>query len=511
MHKRKIYFYAPAVPHHDFISANTAPLYLNAWLKNHRSDLLDKIQWNKIQFKKIDTQDHLIEQLNSYGIDILCVSVYIWNRESSLSLIKNIKAKISKELTIILGGPSSNPHTDSSLMEQNPDIDFAVYGQGEHAFSEILDYLFNQKKLSVLKSNNLSWRDPGGKIKVGTFQWLNNKNSSPYLESSDLLEQIAKDPDYQNLKFLFPYESSRGCAFNCSFCDWTGGLSHKVYHRSFEIEKEIDLLGRMGFFHIFLADANFGEHRQDFEIIQTMARLKKEKNYNFKIVSTNFSKLNKKNNFKIIDLLLDAQMVRKVKISVQDTNQSVLENIDRPDVPWIDHRKMIRESQQRHPTANFRIELIQGLPGQTPLTWEQTLIDVSGFSLIIYPWVILPNSPAGYDKEYSKKFQINTKFLWLASEPAKVETVISTSSYSYDDYIYFTLLSGLCSGQVSHLPLNGVDRKKLFDMVKKSVFLSETLNTIKQILEDDKITFTEYNMQLQQTILRFAQNVKQSS
>jgi len=506
--RKNIYFYAPAVAAGP-ITLNTTPLYLNSWLKRYHSHLWEKIQWKKIQYKKIENQERLLQEILFHDIDILCIGAYIWNKDHILDLINGIKSKISKDLIVVIGGPSSNPNSDPDLMQKNVDIDFAVYGQGEHAFAEILEKIFNQKKLNALTSNNLAWRDAVNKIKVGTFQWLKNKDISPYLESAELLEQIIKDPEYKYATFLFPYESSWGCQYNCSFCDWSSGLTHKVYHRSFDIEQEIDLLGRLGLVNIYLADANFGQHRQDLQIAETMARFKKEKNYQFKIWSNNWSKLNKKNNFKIIETMIESDLFRNdIKIPVQDTNQLVLANIDRPDVSWVYHRQLIEETQKKYPTAKFKMELIQGLPGQTRDTWEQTLIDVYPFDILVHPWVILPNSPAGYDHEYRKKFQIVTRPLWLQFEPAKVETVSSTSSFNFDDYLYFTLLSWMCGGRSNWQTFR--DRRKLFDVIKTHVFLIETLKNMRDIFDNEKLTFEEHKTQLWLQFTSFSDRLEKS-
>ena len=65
---------------------------------------------------------------------------------------------------------------------------------------------------------------------------------------------------------MLPYETSRGCPYNCSFCDWTSGLTHKTYYRKFDIESELEFLADNGITNFHLSDANFGQIDQDLSL-----------------------------------------------------------------------------------------------------------------------------------------------------------------------------------------------------------------------------------------------------
>ena len=491
MKKLKCYYYSPGAEW-DLLFLATPPLYLNSFLRVHYPELAEQIEWQKMQYKNL-SQAQLVEDLNKFDIDILCISSYIWNSNLIMNSIEGIKKLLKKDINIIMGGPSTDVVRNKSFLKDRPDIDFAVYSQGEQAFADILQHILGIKKLSLLHCKNTSWRD-GDKIKVADFQFYKFEKISPYLISKDLIELAINDPDYKDNEFVLPYETSRGCPYNCTFCDWTSGLSHKTYFRKFDIEEEIDTIGKLGIENIHLSDANFGQHKQDVEIAKTIVRLKKEKNYNFKIDKTNFSKLLKDRVFEIVDILIDGEVLHEIKFAVQDTHDEILNNIERPDIPFNEHKVYIDNVNKKYPHIDIGIELIQGLPGQTRETWAQNLIKIQPYRPIVYYWNILPNSPAGYDPDYRNKMQIQSLFCNLIYADTQedglvspsMEFVISSYSYSFEDFCYFTLLSKICTLPKLQEMHEFIDRAEFFSLINKSDHLNSAILEIKKSIENNK-------------------------
>lgn len=476
-----LYHYSPCkLAGENTLYFSTPALYLNAYLKTYREDLHSLVSWKKLQFHSLNSEQ-IIRELKELEINVLCVSLYVWNKREIFSVLGDIKREIP-DIHIIAGGPSTDVINDKEFLDKHPYIDYAVYAQGEQAFAHVLDHITGKKKLSLLYSKNVSWRD-NGKNKLADFEFVKFNNLSPYLLSSDIIEQTVSDPDFSGYKFSFPYETSRGCPYNCTFCDWTSGLTHKTYYRKFDIEGELDLLGRLGIHSIHISDANFGQVERDLDIAKTMVRLKREKGYDFKIQKNNFSKLQKDRAFEIIDILMEGDVFNGIQFAVQDTHDIVLENVERPDVPWPKHKQYIINLAKKYPTADIQLELIQGLPGQTRQIWEENLIELYPFAPRIYNWTILPNSPAGYDKEYQQRMKLSTSLSDIGSHDfRKVELVTSTYSYDVTDYAYFTLLTRLCMSD-GFFKVPNLDLRALFDKIAKSKHLDQALTRIKQLLD----------------------------
>jgi hypothetical protein len=463
--------------HDRHVFINTAPLYLDSYLRKNRPEVHSSIEWAKLQFiEKSPTQ--LAHEIDELGIDVLLVGLYIWNVDRALVLLDTIKQLAHRPITIIAGGPSVEIHRNRNWLFDNPAVDFAVYGQGERAFVDVLDDLYYNKPLSLLGSKNVAWIN-NGRLKVADYEFIRNKDGSPFCESQHLLEQIVADPEYKYHSFEISYETSWGCAYGCTFCDWNSGLDPKVSIRKYKHEDELDLLGRLGIVRIHMSDANFGQAPQDIEVAKTYARLKQEKGYQFEIINNNFAKVNKKAVFEIADILLNAGILVSLKFAVQDTHKSVLDDIRRPDVPWPEHKDMIDRLQQRHPDTDFWIELILGLPGQTRAGWEENIVECAPYSLSVHHWSILPNAPAGYDKEYQDQMKLRVLKTNLVNYEIPMDTVVETYSYNFDDYAYFNLLTNVF---VRFATRTSFDRRELIETIKSSSLLQPALDKIKHMI-----------------------------
>jgi hypothetical protein len=134
-------------------------------------------------------------------------------------------------------------------------------------------------------------------------------------------------------------------------------------------------------------------------------------------------------------------------ISVQDINPVVLENINRPDVGWNVHLDIINNLKQSFPDKNAKIQLIQGLPGQTLKSWRDTLAEICKHKLILQPFIseLLPASPAARDYEYQQKFnfaysnseRFNGTHYFRGTFPE------SCVSFTKEDFVTMTVLSHL--------------------------------------------------------------------
>ena len=465
----------------------TTPLYLDAYIRQQDPELHSQIQWSKIQLLK-RTRQQLIDDINASDADVVCVSLYIWNAVDILTQLKGIKAELKKPVTIVAGGPSAGIYNNRAWLDENPDVDFCVYTQGEVPFLDILRHVTNQKKISVLNTKNVAWKE-NDKLKLADFEFL-RKSGSHYLESQHLLRQITSDPEYSHIKvFELPYETSRGCTYACAFCDWTAGLTHKVSHRKSNWYEEWKLFGECNILYIHMSDANVGQVAEDLEVWQAMIDVKNDFGYQFKIYNSNFSKNQKVRAFEIIDRLLAADILGRPKFAVQDTNDEVLANIERPDIPWVQHKEFIMKMHDKYPGRNFQIELIMGLPGQTRKTWAKALLDTSPFFTQPYKFIVLPDSPAG-SKEYQEKMKmkvIKTNILAVdynfgnfddtaTFDSNLYDAVVETYSYTINDYAYFMLLD-MAIGAPGLFP-EAEDKAAVIDAINRCAFLEISLQKI---------------------------------
>jgi hypothetical protein len=339
--------------------------------------------------------------------DVLCFGFYTWNIDIYVNLIKHIREKYP-HIIIIGGGPSVREKYVLKV------LDFAIYGEGEEGFTYLLDALIEDES-NFTEIPNLIYKKDNQLI-TNTYKIFKYKDypelPSPYLFNKlEITESINK---YKNThKSILPpgisWELTRGCPYKCSFCDWNSGLHNKVSFRKHDWKKELDFILELGC-NIVSIDANWGIVKEDLKVIDYI--LDKSRSLvispftTFPMLGISWSKLNKSIVYDTIDKILNEHPTFGVKVSVQDINSEVLKAIDRPDVPWEEHKQYLLNIKAKYPLTIFTIELIVGLPKQTLENWIEMLYEFDeSFKprwLFCGNWQLLPQSPA-YKKEYQEK------------------------------------------------------------------------------------------------------------
>jgi len=400
--------------------------------------------------------ESIYTQLVNENIDIIAFSVYIWNREEFFSLAKYIKER-NPNITIIVGGPDIDAHRDKDFFKTHSFFDWVIYGEGEIAFSRLLDHLagYEVDLINVVdKLGNVYRHEPVNKsdeiLKL-----------SPYLEFS---EEFAKFVAWLHEKKVFEclcWETTKGCPFKCSFCDWSSGLHHKVriWGKNELIpnwKKELLLFSEIKLISIYWTNANIGLTPQDEEIIDFLCELKNQGKHVPLFISTQISKTKKEKSYALIDKMLSNNLVSGVKFDFQDLDPYVLELIDRPEIPWEDHKVLIKNLKSKHSKSRtyygqeikelWWCNFIWGLPGQTLNHLKYNIIEAG--KLHLFPthhiFECLPNSPAA-DPAYQEKHGMIVKDVYvnvsdgMSQEPGPISShrsraVVQTSYLSMKEW-----------------------------------------------------------------------------
>ena len=433
------------------IFLGVAALYLKTWIDQNRPNIGEQIQWSVPIQKKLSDEE-LVLLLNREKPDLFCSSHYIWNDSFICSQLNRIKNLVPEDICFVAGGPSINVNIDLDFFNKNPFADYAIYGAGEVAFADIAESVLSRKKLIAFNTSNVAWHNKQQqKTVVADFKYVPQLSISPYTSNIDLFTKMVQSESNRGVSVVIPYDLTRGCPYSCTFCDWNSGLTNKTTRRKNSYKEEIDLFQKLEIKNIYLADANVGQYQEDIDMIEYMGNKNIFENAGFKI-DGNFSKLRKENNLKIYHLLAKANLITDYAgftISVQDINKTILENIDRPDVGWDVHLSMIKELKQAYPHISSKIQLIQGLPGQTVNSWRKTLSEISKHDLQLQIFIseLLPASPAARDKSYQEKF----KFVYSSSERFNGEHYFNATfpascvSFNQKDFVKMTILSHIYS------------------------------------------------------------------
>jgi len=431
-----------------------AALYLKTYIDYNKKNIADKIEWLvPVQQKMSD--EELIEKINQEKPDIFCTSHYLWNNNFISDQLQRIKPYVDKNILFVAGGPSVDVNINDNFFQDNPAIDYALYGAGEVGFADLVESIINNKKLLRINTSNIAWFDADkNKQVIADFVYVPQLKISPYTHNASLFSSMVKQMLGKNLLVIVPYELTRGCPYKCTFCDWNSGLTNKTTRRKGTYEDEIDLFYDLGIKGIYLADANVGQYQEDIDMIEYLSKKNIEEGAGFRL-DGNFSKLRKENNLKIYHHLAKADLVTDnagFTISVQDINKDILTNIDRPDVGWDVHVKIMKELREHYPRKPSQVQLIQGLPGQTVESWKQTLNTVASEATFLQIFVseLLSASPAARDKTYQDRF----KFEYSDAERFNGEEFFSGQftkscvSFSQQDYVEMSIWSTFYSALV---------------------------------------------------------------
>jgi len=399
--------------------------------------------------------------------DVIGFSLYTWNEGTFSYLAEKIREKLPN-CHIIFGGPQCDIKYNEKYFRQRPYVDLVVPGDayGEIIIKEMLDSIVEHKGKIVPDNipycyypdadRNVVYQDKP--IDKRNFQWFAN----PFRAQQEYFSRYL-NRDQNALNTWFMLESSRGCPYRCSFCDWGGGTYTKTIKKPFAtVLDEIRWSAEQGINGIFVSDANFGLFDIDIEYAKFMVRCKEK--YGFpQIVTIQPTKTKMKNLSQIFEILSAGGLLPQYKIAVEDLNEHVLKNIDRVDFPFEEKMDMVDKLRERYDIPVF-VEGILGLPGASletlRLDIDRTISRGVEFPMN-HPWVLLPETPA-YAPDYRKKWNIQTitdkNGMGTSSLPLKnkdsstdtqgvtvldvgheldltAEYVVGTSSYSVDDYI----------------------------------------------------------------------------
>lgn len=446
-------------------------------------------QWlDPIHISVAEYEDELVTQIIDQDPDVLGISCYMWNDKLTMYVAEQVK-KLKPSIKIIAGGPALYYEQDISWFKKHWFIDaLCEYtGYGEIFITDYLDGVpLDKIPFCVYPSSGLSfWKKSDASYNKREFKY-----PMPYSDNIEYLERFPKDND---IKILL--DTSRGCPYSCTFCEWGGGTASKVVFKSLEeVMQELNVaFNILKPSYVDILNANFGITEDDVQVAKKLTEC-----HTIKYINVYGPTKSKKNNLKeIYDILLTANMLDDVKISIQHMDPTILKNIKRTDMAFDEQIQLFKDLREKHNNL-LRIETMMGLPGETLDTYYSMTDDMTKskwFEPMMHEWMLLPSAPAA-KPEYMQEMQIKTKMVrynvdWFdrhiiprSEYSTKVEqtgkrqllldhkwlepynVVVSTYSYTIEDWAqmelfkyYFTFLNGtgVITPLTNYLRSSGVD------------------------------------------------------
>ena len=424
----------------------------------------EKVTWVEPIFKwnEVTIQDCLD---NVKGCSIVFFTNYVW----IYKINQRIRNGLDSDTIVVMGGPQQDPDIIK-------DYDYVAdpLAPGEIFVQYFLDmYLedsVDKKKIPFYLGSSLKIPLPFGHTNVyKRCEDYFTKEYKHFIKNIDLYERIT-----------LIYESTRGCPFKCSYCEWGGGTGTKVLKKPMAVIKdEMEFIGRFKGVHIDLCDANTGMFKErDREMMMHMVDNGVQIGENLSVLKT--LKLEQKK--EMLDFMIEHDITRQViSISLQSISPEARKIANRRDLNVEETYELVDHLTNKW--NNFKekelwldLELILAMPGSTlkdfyeefkvyyrvgyneGKDWEEWKgLDV--WADTRYPYMVLPATETA-SKEYQEKYKIKTSKVltqfdgnysgkWDDVEVNPIygdvayeyDTIIECFSYTFEEYLEMFIMN----------------------------------------------------------------------
>jgi radical SAM superfamily enzyme YgiQ (UPF0313 family) len=304
---------------------------------------------------------------------------YLWNIERTLWIARELKRR-RPEVRIVLGGPEIT--ADNAWVLETADYDYAVVGEGEQTFAQLLLGLIEDERppipipgLYVPPSGRASRYDAGRAPAFRTPLPDLSQLGSPYL--AGILDAADEG--------MLLLETTRGCVFKCKFCYYPKSYDRQYYLPAEHILANLRHADERGAGEVFLLDPTMNQRRDFADFLRVLAEGNPGRRFSY------FGELRGEGVTEETARLLGQANFTEVEVGLQSIEPDAMKKMDRKNNLRAFERgvrAMLREG------IRVKVDLIVGLPGDTVasvrrglhyLRDQQLFSDVQVFNLSILP------------------------------------------------------------------------------------------------------------------------------
>ena len=337
--------------------------------RGHAVDLLPGALTNKLGDRA------LLEAICARRPSLLGFTCYMWNVDRVLWLAAQLKQQLP-QVQIVLGGPEITADNDWVLAE--PSIDFAVFGEGERTFAELLDWRRDgAERAALARILGLGFRDGE--------RFVCNLPRPPMADLTALVSPytggVLDAGDEEQLLL----ETVRGCVFKCKFCYYPKAYDSQYYMAPEQVLRQLQHAVDRGARDVYLLDPTLNPRPEFTAFLELLKQGNPDRRLSF------FGELRGEGITERHAELMREAGFAEVEIGLQSTDPHAQELMDR--------RNNLRAFERgvralRAQGIRVKVDLIVGLPGDTEASVRRSMHwvkdndlcdDVQVFQLSILP------------------------------------------------------------------------------------------------------------------------------
>lgn len=419
-----------------YIQTNLAVRLLTSWAHAHSRPVQEGSV--SVLFREWNINQPLASALR--GIyeekpDVLLFSVYIWNSRFVFDLAAEARVLLPAAL-IGFGGPEVS-WSPGRAFSASPAADFILSGEGELAFSallEVLDANGSGERERLLAVPGIHLRNSGRQN--STHPDSPAFESGPPSQTLENLDSIAfpyreQENGFDPFHQLVYYESSRGCPFNCAYC--MSSLEKSVRFRSLDLVfQDLRFFIENKWPLVKFVDRTFNIKPERYLAIWEWIRDHHAGStmFHFEIAA----ELLDDRAFAVLSTMPEGAI--QFEIGIQSAHPEILKRVNRFSSP-----EVLADRIRRIPkTIHVHVDLIAGLPGEDVSLFEESFNfawNLRSDQLQLGFLKILPGAPM---EEYAVS---HPEYSWSRVPPYEV---YSSGSLSYSELLILKDVEHLLDG-----------------------------------------------------------------
>lgn len=337
------------------ITLNAKYIHKNLALRWLYQSSLYKEEVKIQEFTTKENIDKIVESIQLQNYTIIGFSIYIWNIDQTLEIIRKIRAT-NQNVKIIVGGPEVS-YDSFDLVDQG--IDAICIGEGEQSFWEYVTMIKQNQSYEI--EGIYTKKHPNQKYRKTCIKYLESIEN-PYFLDMDL-------PDMDK-RYLY-FETSRGCPYSCEYC--LSSCDQEV--RLFSLDYVLQMLEKLkdsNVKQVKLLDRTFNiQPHRALQIAKYMNEYCKNQTFQFEIVAETLSE----DLLKFFENEADKSRFR-FEVGIQSFHAETLQAVGR-----IQNNARLKEVISRLQQHNvvMHTDLIAGLPYENLGRFQQSFDEL--FSL----------------------------------------------------------------------------------------------------------------------------------